>query len=119
MLGASVERLTEAVRADLRGFGQEAKTALRAHVLQRIAEHIDPLLDKQFELAQAGDARILISLLDRAIDRPTEHHEITAHAVPLFAIPATDDVSTANPQLLENRRENAISPSTETQTDAV
>jgi len=95
--GVSEQSIARAVRTDLLSFGQEAKTALRAHVLRYIADRIGPLLDKQYELAMAGDTRLLISLTDRIADRPTEHHEVTAHTVPLFSLSALDDISTADP----------------------
>lgn len=64
------------------------KEAARKHILNRILQELDPLIDVQIALAKSGDARMLISLMDRLIDKPKEHVEVSGQGwQPLFALP--------------------------------
>jgi len=54
----------------------EAEQA-RAHVIKRIVEELDPILDKHIELAKAGDRQGLEYLMNQAVGKPKETVEMT------------------------------------------
>ncbi len=74
------------------------KAAAREYFLARIHAELESLVTAQITLAKAGDARMLISLMDRLVDKPKEVVEVSGPGwQPLFALPAGIQPSVTNP----------------------
>ena len=64
-----------------RPFGSKAQHTVeaeqsRAYVIKRIAEELEPIVNKHIELAKAGDIRGLEYLINQAAGKPKESVEL-------------------------------------------